>query len=174
MLVHHPFWLIDEKGGEDINEEKEGKSQHPEGAIVVPLEEILKNPRYRTEFYDYLEENYQQQCLDFLEQVDLWRSKSFGPAAESKKKEGFDLKSFLANNIFEQFIGEDSENPIALDQTARETLEKAIETPSELVLTTFDASVAAVKKFLREVRVVKTEKRRFFPLSSVWGDFFMF
>jgi phosphatidylinositol-3,4,5-trisphosphate 3-phosphatase/dual-specificity protein phosphatase PTEN len=139
----------EDEGGQDVGEE-EGKAQLPEGAMAVPLEELLKNHRYRTEFYDFLEENYQQQCLDFLEQVDLWRSKSFGPAAESKKKEGFDLKSFLANNIYEQFIGEDSENPIALDQTAREALLKAIETPSELVLTTFDAAVASVKKFLRE------------------------
>eukprot|EP00457_Paulinella_chromatophora_P001792 gb/GEZN01001794.1/.p1 GENE.gb/GEZN01001794.1/~~gb/GEZN01001794.1/.p1 ORF type:complete len:877 (+),score=112.48 gb/GEZN01001794.1/:93-2723(+) len=114
----------------------------------VTLDTIMKDQRYRSEFYDYLEENYQNQYLDFLEQVDLWKSKCFGP--EAKKSGKFDVKAFLAKNVFEQYIDEGSENPIALETAHRQEIETAVANASRLVKGTFDKACNTVNQFLTE------------------------
>jgi len=167
------FWWEDEKDAKETmrNEEaaKTGEeaiqaSDKPKVAEKkeksVPstsLDEILADRRYRAEFYDFLEDTFHHHNLDFLEQVEMWKKNCFGPSAKKGDK-NFDMKGFLAKNMYQQYIDDSSENLVPVDDDVRMAIAVAVGAKTKegggpaptLDVETFDAAVQAARNFLNE------------------------
>eukprot|EP00456_Euglypha_rotunda_P030942 TRINITY_DN24122_c0_g1_i2.p1 TRINITY_DN24122_c0_g1~~TRINITY_DN24122_c0_g1_i2.p1 ORF type:complete len:208 (-),score=43.20 TRINITY_DN24122_c0_g1_i2:146-769(-) len=86
----------------------------------MTLEEVLADRRFRAEFYDHLEDNSEQQNLEFLEAVEMWKQNCFG--AGKKTAKDFDMKTFLAKNIYKSYIDESSEQSLPIPKDIRANL----------------------------------------------------